>query len=186
MKTNEKITRTYEAEDGTIFENKEECQTYEMEEAKKKVGSSSKYVIGRYNRDCEGKICGGSFKKFGTKRRRGAPSYTGSLKYATKFSTFEEAYNALKKSGYYASFDNILTSETAYEVEAFLVEKRERDEIREQRYVMAFTDEKTPAEGGEYITELGLVHYVIDGKQQFWGSRHTPKFWMQKINKTAR
>jgi len=186
MKVNEKVIRTWQAEDGKVFNDKQECWNYEMEEAKKKVGPSTKFVVGRYNRDCEGKICGGSFKKFGTTRRRGAPSYTGSLKYATKFSTFEEAYSILKKNGYYSSYDNILTLEIAYEVEDFLSDQRAREAIVEQRYVIQFTDEKDPAEGGEYITDLGMVYFVIEGTKSFWGSRHKPKFWMKKINKTAR
>lgn len=185
MKVNEKVIRTYQAEDGKVFTDKQECWNYEMEESKKKVGPSIKYVIGVAVRE-KGKIVRGSFKKFNTGRRRNAPGYTSSLKYATKFSTFEEAYSSLKNAGYYTSYDDILTLETAYEVEDFLSDQRAREAVREQRYVMAFTDEKTPAEGGEYITDLGLVHYVIDGKKHFWGSRHTPKFWMQKINKTAR
>ena len=185
MKVNEKIVRTYQAEDGKVFNDKKECQTYEMEAAKKKVGPSPKYVVGNAIRE-NGKIVRGSFKKFNAGWRRGRPGFTSSLKYATKFPTFEDAYEALKSAGYYSSYDNILTLETAYELEDFLKERREREAVREQRYVMVFTDEKNPAEGGEYLTEFGLVSYVIDGKQKFWGSRHTPKFWMQKINKTAR
>ena len=181
MKTNEKVIRTYEAEDGTVFINKGECEAYELKEAKKIVGESSKYVLGNYNRDSEGKICNGSFRKANAGRRYSELGWTGSLKYATKFPTFEEAYKRA-----YRRHSLMMTIEAAEEVEEFLKEKRERDEIREQRYVMVFTDERDPVEGGEYITDLGLVHYIIDGKQHFWGSRHTPKFWMQKINKTAR
>ena len=86
--------------------------------------------------------------------------------------------------GYYTS---IMTIEDAEEVEAFLKEKRKRDAVREQRYVMVFSDEREPVEGGEYITDLGMILYVTDGKHApLWGSRYPPKFWMQKINKTAR
>ena len=94
MKTKEEVKRTYITEDGKEFKSKSEAETHEMEEYRKTVPESSKYIIGRIHDKG-----GGWFHKYKRKEYKNGnirfwkQGETGNIKYAYKFKTFEDAYN---------------------------------------------------------------------------------------------
>ena len=180
MKTKERTTTVYIAEDGRSFDTKTCCFDYERKLAYLEITggkSSMQYVVGNYSR-VDGKIVSGYFYKFNSNNRRNRPGRTSSLKYATKFNTFHEAYpNSV--------YGRVMTIETAKEVEEFLVVERTKKAEREQRYVKVFCEDRNPIAAGDYITDVGVSYW--DGEYfDMENIQLYPLFWMQKINLTTR
>jgi len=187
MKVKEDIKRTYVANDGKEFENKNDAENHEMKEYRKTIKPSSKYILGRIQPNGSG-----WFEKY--KRREYSNrkiSYlnqgnTSNIKYAYKFSTFEDAYNTRKVSNYYIAVE-ILTLEDATAASNISKAQNAIIQKKEQRYVCEY--DKDPTESGKYITSSGMGHcYVKDGEDVYWDFDYNakPEFWMRKINKTAR
>jgi hypothetical protein len=175
MKVHEQVSKTYEAFDGTTFESKELCEKHEKAEILKKIGKSKYYVL---------TTPWGGFRKFRFGRAKGnahiryVDGTTSNVKYATKFYDLDDTYK-YGGQGMLRGYGKIITCEEATKISEENVAAQKKAKIREQRYVCEY--DRTPAEDGEYITNLGMVWY-----QNGAGWEKIPEFWMKKVNKTYR
>lgn len=181
MEVKEDIKRTYITKDGKEFKTIREAEAHEMEEYRKTVPESSKYVLGFiHDRGA------GWFSKFKRQeykngkikfRKQGG---TSNIKYAYKFKTFEDAYN--NRIGYYGreGKDEILTLEAATAAsELNAAEDVERTK-RDQKYVCEY--DRYPVEDGEYITNMGMVTWA----RGEWTTKEVTVFWMKKTTKNTK
>jgi len=166
------VTRTFIADDGTTFETEKECYEYEMALTKKEVGDSPKYVVGEilWNGD-------GYFKKFKLRTYKTVPPKwfdigdTCNVKYATKFDTFEEAY---ERGG-----NRVMTLKAAQEATDKRLKRVAAKKIKEQHYVCEF--DSCPVESGEYITDKGMIDFDVNNGWDI--NKPTPQFWMKKTKR---
>jgi hypothetical protein len=174
MKIQEEVLRKFVADNGAVFDTEEECYKYEMGLVQSTVQESTKYVIGYILPDGSGYFQ--KYKRYQWKN--GSVKWTNmggtsNVKYAYKFNSFEEAYGIGR--------NEVMTLEDAKKASEVSTAKNKKKKEVEQRYVKVLCEDKGPNENGIYITNVGEVEFY-DG----WASTKTVKFWMKKVNLTAR